>query len=153
MQQNMQQGFIQQDMQDNQLFNNNDFMSMLQQQSNIDDNKEEKLVFAGDDVDGDTIIYFAGYKDKDKKQLTLYKMKKGKFEEKKDQFMKTYNVLSYKNSEGKTIPVMITEEHYNDVCEGSKEKCLSMMKETLFELKTSKVSSKIKAFKGITTAK
>lgn len=140
MQQQMQQQMLQQQMLNNNIFNNEQI-------------KEDKLVLAGDNVDGDTIIYFAGYKDPEGKILSLYKMKKAKFDENRDKFIQRYKILSYKNNDGKVIPIIITEEHYNDVCDGSKEKCLSMMKETLFELKTSKISSKIKAFRNITTNK
>ena len=142
---------IAQNVQNSQLFHNNT-TSLLPQQSNIN-NKNQKLVLADDNINGDTIIYFAGYKDKDKKELTLYKMRKSKFEEKRDHFINAYNILSYRNREGKIIPIIITEEHYNNICDGSKEKCLAMIKETLFELKTSNVSDKIKAFKSIKTVK
>ena len=101
----------------------------------------------------DEIIYFAGYKDDKQEELSLYKMTMAKFQGNQEQFIKNYRILTYKNEDGNMVPILITEKYYNEKCNGSKKTCLSMIKETLNELKLSNVPEKISAFKGIATKK
>ena len=155
-QQAMQQQMMQQNQPQQQ---NQDFIQALMQQQMMQQQKIQpqnsgkidfQLAYPTNDND---IIYFAGYKDDSKEDISLYKMTMGKFKSNQEQFIKNYRILTYKNKDGNIVPALITEKYYNEKCSGSKKICLSMIKETLNELKLSNVPDKISAFKGISTKK
>lgn len=152
----MQQQMMQQNQPQQQ---NQDFIQALMQQQMMQQQKIQpqnsgkidfQLAYPTNDND---IIYFAGYKDDSKEDISLYKMTMGKFKSNQEQFIKNYRILTYKNKDGNIVPALITEKYYNENCSGSKKICLSMIKETLNELKLSNVPDKISAFKGISTKK
>ncbi len=152
----MQQQMMQQNQPQQQ---NQDFIQALMQQQMMQQQKIQpqnsgkidfQLAYPTNDND---IIYFAGYKDDSKEDISLYKMTMGKFKSNQEQFIKNYRILTYKNKDGNIVPALITEKYYNEKCSGSKKICLSMIKETLNELKLSNVPDKISAFKGISTKK
>ena len=101
----------------------------------------------------DKIIYFAGYKNKDNNDITLYKMSKEKFDNNKEEFIKKYQILTYNNENKNPTPIIISEKYYNKYCNGSKNICLSMIKETLQDIKLSNIPNKIQAFKNVSTKK
>ena len=153
-QQAIQQNQSQQPQQQNQGLMQALMQQQMMQQQKIQPQNSGKIDFqlAYPTNDND-IIYFAGYKDDSKEDISLYKMTMGKFKSNQEQFIKNYRILTYKNKDGNIVPALITEKYYNEKCSGSKKICLSMIKETLNELKLSNVPSKISAFKGISTKK
>ena len=153
-QQAIQQNQLQQPQQQNQGLMQALMQQQMMQQQKIQPQNSGKIDFqlAYPTNDND-IIYFAGYKDDSKEDISLYKMAMGKFKSNQEQFIKNYRILTYKNKDGNIVPALITEKYYNEKCSGSKKICLSMIKETLNELKLSNVPDKISAFKGISTKK